>query len=278
MGSAIETNVSNARDIWPDWIDIYKNVTGTVKSWEVRFSDDTTNSLHFDTDALKDAKQTLTAGDTYTGVSLRVGFKYGIFTDEVSHTNGSDTNIVHGLGSAQVGIIKRVDAAGDWWITHPSLSTNYNIKINPSPAEAETITQYVGVDSTNITIKSAAPTGTYRVIALRQVDGFSFFGDHTGNNSVDGTYAYSGVRPFFGLYKNKDDIDNWLFFSKDRLGYNVDNNELHPNTNDVEGTTDFLDFLSNGRKIRSTNVELNANSEKYISIEFGQPNKWSNAR
>ncbi|GEM_PF-3348312 len=278
LGSAIESNIAAARSSWSAWIDIYKNLSN-LESWDVRFSDDPTNSIHFDTDAAKGTKQTLVSGDTYTGVSLRVESGYGVFTTEISHTTGSDTNQAHGLDSAQVGIAKLTNIAGSLYLTHPGLTSNYNIRIDPSPAEAETATQYVSVDNTNITIKSAAPTGTYRVIALMEIEGFSFLGVHTGNNNADGPYTHTGFRTALGLYKNKDDIDNWLFFTKDRLGYNVDNNELHPNTNDIEGTTDFLDFLAYARKIRTIDVELNAVGEKYISIEFaGQPFPWANAR
>ena len=61
-----------------------------------------------------------------------------------------------------------------------------------------------------------------------------------------------------------------MLFDNKREGYNVDNDALHPNTNDAEQTDDELDILSNGFKIRLSNQETGHNGHKYVYMAFGQ--------
>lgn len=275
-GANIAATLASARSGWSAYIDIFKNLDA-AESWDIIFSDDSANSIHFDTNAAKGTKQSLVAGNNYLGASLRIGATYGCYTAEISHTNGSDTNQAHGLGSADVGIIKMTDGTADWWMSHPKLTANYNIKINTTAAEIST--EHVEVDGTNVTIKSAAPTGTYRVIVFKEINGFSKFGVHKGNGNENGAFSHSGQRSALSMMKDADGAVNWLLFNKERLGYNVDNNELHPNTNDVEGTTDMVDIVSNGKKMRTTNAEINTNAHNYIFLDWAeQPGKWANAR
>ena len=275
-GANIAATLAAARSGWPAYIDIFKNLDAD-ESWDIIFSDDSGISIHFDTDAAKGTKQSLVSGNNYLGASLRVGATYGCYTAEISHTNGSETNQAHSLGSADVAIAKLSNIAGEWWMRHPKLTVNYNILLNSTAAE--TATEYVEVDNTNVTIKSAAPTGTYRVIVFKEIEGFSKFGAFNGNAAADGPFAHSGLRSALGLVKDADGVVNWLFFNKERLGYNVDNNELHPNTNDIEGTTDMVDLVSNGKKIRTTNAEINTTAHNYIFLDWAeQPGKWANAR
>jgi SPRY domain-containing protein len=275
-GANIPATLATARANYGSYIDIFRNLDA-AESWDIIFSDDPANSIHFDTDAAKGAKQSLVAGNNYLGASLRVGATYGCYAAEISHTNGSETNQAHGLGSADLAIAKITNVIGDWWMSHPELTASYNILINGTAAE--TATEYVEVDNTNVTIKSAAPTGTYRVIVFREIEGFSKFGVHGGNAAADGPCSHSGLRPALSLIKDADGAVNWLLFNKDRLGYNVDNNELHPNTNDAEGTTDMVDITSNGKKIRTTNAEINTSAHNYIFLDWAeQPGKWANAR
>ena len=46
------------------------------------------------------------------------------------------------------------------------------------------------------------------------------------------------------------DPDNWACFDNVREGYNVDNDPLYLNKVNTEATTDMIDLLSDGFKIR----------------------------
>ena len=59
-------------------------------------------------------------------------------------------------------------------------------------------------------------------------------------------------------------------YDNKRLGYNVDNNVLYPNTNSTEGTSDDIDLLSNGFKIRRQTGLLNDSGVLYIYMAFAE--------
>ena len=63
------------------------------------------------------------------------------------------------------------------------------------------------------------------------------------------------------------------------LGYNPDNNELYAGLAQGEATSDSLDYLANGFKMRRTSGEDNGSAKTYIYIAFAEtPFKYSNAR
>ena len=47
-------------------------------------------------------------------------------------------------------------------------------------------------------------------------------------------------------------------FDDQRLGYNIDNDQLYPNDTAAEGTNDFIDIVSNGFKVRTNNTVVGA--------------------
>lgn len=104
-----------------------------------------------------------------------------------------------------------------------------------------------------------------------EVQGFSKFGGYTGNGNANGTFVYTGFRPAWVIQKRTDTSgQSWSVFDSKREGYNVDNDPLYADTNDAEGTTDALDFLSNGFKIRANRIDLNASGSTYIYMAFAE--------
>jgi hypothetical protein len=62
---------------------------------------------------------------------------------------------------------------------------------------------------------------------------------------------------------------SWVIWDTARNTFNVVNNRLYPNTNAAEdGSTNDIDILSNGIKIRNTGDEYNGSSTTYIYACF----------
>lgn len=81
------------------------------------------------------------------------------------------------------------------------------------------------------------------------------------------------------MVKRTDVADAWLLFDTARLGYNGGNVALVPNSSSAEGSTAYLDLVSNGFKPRQTNTEINASGGTYIYAAFAEnPFKNSLAR
>ena len=69
--------------------------------------------------------------------------------------------------------------------------------------------------------------------------------------------------------KNVEAVKSWALFDNKRAGYNTTAYLLHPNDNAAEDTsTGYLDFYSNGFKIRDTSLFLNASGQKIIYMAF----------
>jgi hypothetical protein len=103
------------------------------------------------------------------------------------------------------------------------------------------------------------------------VAGYSAFGKYTGNGSTDGPFVYLGFRPRFVLVKRTDAADNWLIWDSSRSTYNVVGNMLFPDSSSAEATGgSYIDFTSNGFKLRDTNTGRNASGGTYIYAAFAE--------
>jgi hypothetical protein len=115
-------------------------------------------------------------------------------------------------------------------------------------------------------------TSTYIAYCFADVKGFSKFGSYTGNGSTDGTFVYTGFKPAFIIVKNTTTAGNvWALFDNKRIAYNANNYPLIPSASDAEITTaGYIDLLSNGFKMRSTNDFNNKNGDTYIYMAFAE--------
>ena len=57
-----------------------------------------------------------------------------------------------------------------------------------------------------------------------------------------------------------------MMFDDQREGYNVDNDDLMANSSAIEATTDHIDILSNGFKIRTSDADLNGGTLIYLAV------------
>ena len=211
-GSTIEASLATKRSGWSSYIEVFKRDDGTLEDYDVRFSDDSGNSMHFNTNAAAGSEATLASGVNYSAWAWRVGAAYGCYTAEISHTNGVTTNQAHGLGSgAKTAVAKISNTTGDWYVSHPNMSSaniRWNVQDRPST------TELVTVDGTNITLNSSFASGTYRVIVWEEIEGFSKFMGYSHNGSTsDGPYIHFGGSPSLAAWRNIDSSNSNDFFA-----------------------------------------------------------------
>jgi len=192
--------------------------------------------------------------------------------------------IGHGLGAAPSFIINRVRSRTEnWRCYHSSIGSANAIYLNLTTAStADSIWGSTAPTSTLFTIGNGYLTNGDTCVAylFSQIEGFSKFGSYTGNASADGPFVYLGFRPRWVMIKRTDaGAGDWVIFDTARIGYNVDNNPLYPNLSGGEPTTDILDILSNGFKLRATGSGENGNGATYIFAAFAEaPFKYARAR
>ena len=213
-----------------------------------------------------------TINTTSTSVNTTAGFSISTYTG-----TGSAGTIGHGLGAVpKMIIIKRLDAGDDWQVYHQSLGNGSYIRLNLNSDKSNSSTVWNATTPTSsvFSVGTAGATNgsgrTFVAYCFAEKTGYSKFGSYVGNGNTNGTFVYTGFKPAFIIVKKYNASEDWEMFDNKRLGYNVDNNNLVPNSNSAEATSDRLDIVSNGFKFRASSGSVNASGDTYIYMAFGQ--------
>ena len=192
--------------------------------------------------------------------------------------NGNTTTkVAHGLGSVpKMIIIKKTSAAGDnWKVYHVSVGNTTALQLDNTGATSGGSDNFYDTtpDTVNFTLGNHtsvnANGATYIAYVFAEKKGFSRFGAYTGTGSADGAYVYTGFKPAFVLIKSSSTAMYWHIFDNKRLGYNPYNYRLNPNASEAETTTtNHVDLLSNGFKIKTDQQQFGTNGANYIYMAF----------
>jgi len=130
----------------------------------------------------------------------------------------------------------------------------------------------------NNSINNASSTN-YVAYCFAPVAGYSAFGSYTGNGSTDGPFVFTNFRPRYVMVKRTDTTGAWVIWDSARDTYNVAEKGLLANASNAEDTTNYIDFLSNGFKLRNTFGSQNGSGNTFIYMAFAEvPTKFSLAR
>ncbi len=201
---------------------------------------------------------------------------------------GANATVGHGLGVApSMIILKPRNSADNWPVWHSSFAVNEYVYLNLTNAKTSLSTFMNGTlpSSTVISLGTWANTNTNTqtmvAYCFAPVAGYSAFGSYTGNGSTNGPFVYLGFRPRWILFKSINGTNkSWWIADAARDPYNVVGNLLAPNSNNAEVTGNpFVDYISNGFKLRDSWGGANTNGETYIYAAFAEfPFKYSLAR
>jgi hypothetical protein len=293
-GANIQTTLAAARAGWTNYIEIFKR-RESAEGWRWRFSSDLANYLDSSSTAAKAAFPSLT-GTSYVGYALNVKSSCGIATGTFVHVNGVADTITDGLGQTRKMILlKREDSTSDWLVYHPDLTAGKLLYLNLM--SAETVDASIGTVLSNSFVAAAAlASGTYRWVALAEVDGFLKLTKWIANADLNGPFMAATHMPEMMICKpsNLTGAGNgWMLMDGVRGAYNAINPASvanQPNTTAAEGTraawpggfwqSTGLDFLSNGLKIRNNNGEMNGTvGDVIVGLTIAHaPFRYANAR
>ena len=198
-------------------------------------------------------------------------------------TYASTTGTVgHGLGVVpSVIIMKGRNVTDQWAVYHISMGNTYAIPLNSTGAGDINSSFWNNTTPTSTVFSQGSWDSGYNKVAycFAPIAGYSAFGKYTGTGSGDGPFVYTGFRPAFLLIKRTDTTNSWIIYDSARDTYNVAGKELLPDSNGAEATYTIFDFLSNGFKLRTNAVSVNAFGGIYIYMAFAEnPFKYSLAR
>ena len=222
-----------------------------------------------------------TDGSITSSVSANTtaGFSIVSFTG-----TGSAGTIGHGLGAIPVmGIFKnRTDSATNWRVWHQGITNTQILELSATSAAAvpgtadfnisNNTTDVWGLETNNQSNGSGDSMIAY---IFAEKKGFSKFGSYTGNGSADGSFIYTGFKPAWVMIKRSDTGGvgyNWFMLDNKRGTYNPVNPFLKANASDAESTASWskYDFLSNGFKLRDSDISINASGGTYIYMAFAE--------
>ena len=213
---------------------------------------------------------TNTSGTITSTVSANTTSGFSI----VSYTgNGTASTIGHGLGATPKMIItKKRSSTSNWAVYHASLLASQDIRLNLTDAVRTSNGSWNGTrpTSTVFSVQDDDATNlngaTYIGYCFAEIKGFSKFSSFVGNGSSDGTFVYTGFKPAWIMWKRSDGISSWGILDTTRDTYNVATKYLLAEASDAEASTTFIDFVSNGFKLRTSS--LNASGATYIYACF----------
>jgi len=201
---------------------------------------------------------------------------------------GANATVGHGLGVAPaMTIIKRRDATQFWIVWQKSLASYTNNLYLQTTDSVQADGNYTALPSSTVLSLAAGKsvnvsTATYVAYCFAAVAGYSAFGRYTGNGSADGPFVYLGFRPRYILIKDAANLTDWKIHDTSRSPYNQVVDSLAANTSGAEsvyGSSQGIDILSNGFKIRQAGAPLNTSGANTIFAAFAEnPFKFSNAR
>ena len=250
---------------------IYNNENETYVSWNWRLNGGTTSS------------NTEGALTSTVQVDPSGGFSIAKYT-----SNGSGSSFGHGLAATpSFLVVKKIDnQARNWAAWHkdfPTPTTGYMLFNLTNAVQDDTLWNNTAPTSTVINVQNGTtevnnPSGdSYICYSFTNIEGYIKSGSYEGNGNADGTFVYTGFRPALIMTKSVDSTSNWQMFDDTRVGYNVDNNELQANTTAAEVTTDMIDILSNGFKLRIATDPNVAETYVYLAMAHN-PFKYATAR
>ena len=199
--------------------------------------------------------------------------------DIISYTgNATGRTISHSLSAVPKWIIvKNRSSSENWIVYHVSVGNSKRVGLNQTNAESSTAQSWGGTTPTSSVITLGTSSGTnangddFIMYAFADVKGFSKFGKYSANNNADGPFVYLGFRPAWLMLKVIDgNTGGWDMYDNKRGSYNGQISMLQANANSAQATSDAVDFLSNGFKIRNTSGNQNGSGDTIIYMAFAE--------
>jgi hypothetical protein len=221
-----------------------------------------------------------TVGSITSTVNANTTAGFSILTYTGNGTVGA--TVGHGLGvTPGMVIVKSRSATADWPVKilpymagGSRLELDTTNAITTEAAGSGSLWNATNPNSTVITLGNQAMTNTngttYVAYCFAPISGYSAFGSYTGNGSTDGPFVFTNMRPRWLMFKRTDATNNWIMYDTSRSTYNAAQNFLYPDLSNTEGTGVYIDFVSNGFKLRDTNAIFNASGGTYIYAAFAE--------
>jgi len=193
--------------------------------------------------------------------------------------SGSNSTVAHGLGAKpDVIIIKNLSNGQQWSSYWSALGATKYMRFNTTNAVATASNRFANTEPTT-SVFTVSTDGEVNQNGLNllaycfaEKQGYSKFGSYVGNGNADGTFVYTGFKPAWVMVKPTSRTGRWRIKDNKRDINNVMDKRLSAESSDAEGTgsTEYIDFLSNGFKARASEGQWNGSGETNIYMAFAE--------
>jgi len=189
-----------------------------------------------------------------------------------------DQQIYHGLNAVpQMMLVKnRTNSNNESWaVYHQSIGNTKKLTLDTTATPATSVEFWSDETptSTVFTVGRQDATNNNSMIAycFAPKQGYSKFGSYDANENVDGPFIYTGFKPAFVILKQSNLTRDWHMFDNKRSPFNAVGKYLRPNEYGAEDSgEEYVDFLSNGFKIKNTGNRFNDAGGTYIFMAFAE--------
>jgi phage terminase large subunit-like protein len=190
---------------------------------------------------------------------------------------GSTGTIGHGLNSTpKMIIVKDISGANQWGIYHSALGATKYILLDSNGAAGTASTLWNDTEPTSsvFTVGTTTTTNgsgaTYVAYCFAEVQGFSKAISYQAYNGAT-RFLYTGFKPAFFISKATSNTESWSIYDNKRLGYNLSNYRLIPNSTVGDQSETLTEFLSNGiNLVDNANGHLNYLTYTYVGFAFAE--------
>ena len=227
-----------------------------------------------------------TGSGTTTGAGTGKAYSYSVNTTAgfsiVKYLGNGTVNhtIPHHLGVAPKMIItKNLDSGVTWIVGHDSITWANILFLDTDASKSDDSNAFNDVAPTSTVWNVGGGNGNnsdnvnYVSYCFAEKKGYSKFGSYTGNgnSSGDGAFIYLGFKPAFFMVKNVSASGHgWYMFDNKRDVDNPTNKYLVANTTAADASFDWMDFNSNGIKVRGNSGGANNSGETYIYMAIAE--------
>ena len=191
-------------------------------------------------------------------------------------TQSGAYTVGHGLGRTPelIASVHLSDTSTSWPTFTPVVDGTMDYAYIAANSTFVDAVQY-GIDVPNSTTFQGhsnfhASSGECIAYCWSSIPGYSKIGMYKGNGSSDGTYVHLGFKPALVIVKNTDTVKHWGLYDNKRSGFNPNNHALFPSDKSVEDTSEYIDFLSDGFKLRSSALFQNKDGDNLIYMAFAE--------
>ena len=217
-----------------------------------------------------------TDGSITSSVSANTTSGFSVVSYTGNGTAGA--TVGHGIDTPKMIIVKNRDDTDSWEIYHASLGETKYLQFTTSAAGTNT-NRWNDTAPTSSVFSLGTEAGVnqsgedFIAYCFAEKKGYSKFGSYVGNGNTngDGAFIYLGFKPAFFIVKNASAAGHsWYMFDNKRDVDNPTNKYLAANTGAADASFDWMDFNSNGIKVRGNSGGANNSGETYIYMAFAE--------